>query len=134
MAAVSFQLKRGGLSPAACPRTLSPMETSKQRAGKRFINQEYKNVRGRRQRQLMAQLRERRIKKKVLKKPAAAVRPVPRPGNRHRKYPCCGRRKERCVCDWSGIEARLDSAAWGAFLRRLEQAELKYAGALVVEP
>ena len=110
------------------------METSKQRAGKRFINQEYKNVRGRRQRQLMAQLRERRIKKKVLKKPAAAVRPVPRPGNRHRKYPCCGRRKERCVCDWSGIEARLDSAAWGAFLRRLEQAELKYAGALVVEP
>ena len=77
----------------------------------------------------MRETRRTKTVKRVLKKPAAVtVRPVPRrPGNRHRRYPCCGRRKERCGCDWSAIEARLDSAAWRAFRRRLEQAELKYA-------
>ena len=74
-----------------------------------------------------------RAKKRVLKKPIAR-RPVPVPGNRHRRYPCCGRRKERCACDWSGIEARLDSVAWGLFLCRLEQAELKYASVLEGKP
>ena len=105
------------------------METSKHRAGGRFINQDPKNVVGRQKRHLMGKMRELRrakTKKRVLKKPVA-VRPVPRPGNRHRRYPCCGRRKERCACDWSEVEARLDSAAWGAFRCRLEQAELKYA-------
>ena len=104
------------------------------RAGKKFLNQERKNVIGRQKRRMMAKLWEHRRAKKVLKrvlKKPAAVRPVPRPGNRHRRYPCCGRRKERCACDWSGVEARLDSAAWGVFLRRLEQVELKYASALV---
>ena len=102
------------------------------RAGERFINQDHASVVGRQKRWLMAQLRESRrtkTKKRMLKKPA--VRPVPRPGNRHRKYPCCGRRKERCVCDWSDLEARLDSAAWGAFLLRLEQAQLKYVSGSV---
>ena len=78
----------------------------------------------------MRELRRSGTEKRVRNK-LVAVRPVPRPGNRHRRYPCCGRRKERCACDWSGVEARLDSAAWGAFLGRLAQAELKYASGLV---
>ena len=121
-----FQQMRRGLSL----RSLA-METAKHRAGERFLNQDDKHVVGRQKRELMAKMRERRrATGTVLKKPVA-VRPVPRPGNRHRRYPCCGRRKERCACDWSGVEARLDPAAWDMFLGRLQRAELKFAGASV---
>ena len=63
----------------------------------------------------------------VRKRPAAAAaRPVPRIEYR-RRGPCCGRRKERCSCDWSDVEEYLNREEWDNFVRRLEQAELKYA-------
>ena len=59
------------------------------------------------------------------KRPAAFV-------DTRRPLPCCGKRRERCRCDWRDVEACLDGAAWMAFQRRLARAELKYAAASVV--
>lgn len=38
-----------------------------------------------------------------------------RPGSRHKLYPCCGLRRQRCRCDWSSIESRLVSTQWASF-------------------
>lgn len=40
---------------------------------------------------------------------------LPRAGSRHKLYPCCGRRRNQCVCDWSHIEARADPQAIAVF-------------------
>ena len=63
----------------------------------------------------------------VRKRPtAAAAWLVPRTEYR-RRGPCCGFRKDRCICDWSDVEAYLNRDEWDNFVRRVEQAELKYA-------
>ena len=93
------------------------------RAGGIYLNKEQQSVSNRRKRQLMAKGRARAT---VLKRPSSGGSTQPA-GNRRRKYPCCGRRRERCSCDWSDVEARLNSAAWEEFLHTLETAELKYA-------
>ena len=124
-------------------------------APSRFLCQDKPSVRGRRKRHAMARLRaERRsvpeqdrrhgvvlrrpAANAVLRRPAAAAeavrkrpaaaaaRPVPRIEYR-RRGPCCGRRKERCSCDWSDVEEYLNREEWDNFARRVEQAELKYA-------
>ena len=132
-AAVSFSLKHRAkrLVPSAS-RPRSAMQSPTSRAGQRFLNQDRESVVGRQSRYRMAKMRARSsVQKKparssVQKKPAGR-RPVPVPGNRHRTYPCCGRRRERCACDWSAIKTRLNSAEWDALLGRLTTAELKYA-------
>ena len=102
---------------------------SDSRAGvKKFLNQDREAVTTRRKRELQSQRRA-AIRAARL---APAVNRRREPGNRHRLYPCCGHRRERCVCDWTLIEARLNPAAWAAFVERVDKAELKYVGALVV--
>ena len=112
------------------------------RAGRRFLNAEYAQWRRRQQRRWMAKLRSSRQQKKpavmkkpsmmkkpsVMKKPSMMKKPCAQPsGNRHRVYPCCGRRKDRCLCDWSVVEARLNSAELADLKNCLRSSELRYA-------
>lgn len=44
--------------------------------------------------------------------------------SRHRLYPCCGRRRAQCVCDFSAIARRLQKGAWQTFQAQVKDARL----------
>ena len=144
-AAISL-LKPGGQTCTCRSRVLYRTSMTKSssscRGQERFLNQDPVSSSNRRKRRMMSTMRAKR--RGVLKRPAEsrpaeskrpawrvgfARRPVPDPGNRHRVYPCCGYRRQRCRCDWTAVEKRLNSTAWKEFVSRVEKAELKYVGA-----
>jgi hypothetical protein len=58
-------------------------------------------------------------------RPSRHVRPPDtRSGSRHKVYPCCGKRRAQCVCDWTAIEHRLDPVALSAFVASVGRAGL----------
>lgn len=44
--------------------------------------------------------------------------------SRHRMYPCCGKRRSKCVCDFTSIEKRLRKLEWARFVHQLKSARL----------
>ena len=59
--------------------------------------------------------------KRILKEPAAAS---DRLGSRHRLFPCCGKRRNQCKCDWSDIARRVRKGPWGKFQTTVAQSTL----------
>jgi len=47
-----------------------------------------------------------------------------RAGSRHKLYPCCGRRRSQCNCNWDPVERCLDKRRWKEFVSSIKAAEL----------
>lgn len=47
-----------------------------------------------------------------------------RAGSRHKRYPCCGKRRNQCACDWAVIRQHLNRNELSAFKERLNRATL----------
>ena len=69
----------------------------------------------------------------ALKRPAASacgVSQAPaagtddRTGSRHRFYPCCGKRRNQCSCDWTWYRSRLREGRLREFLKTVASSEL----------
>ena len=55
----------------------------------------------------------------------APSRPVDsREGSRHRQYPCCGRRRCQCKCNWTDIEKAICPEAWDSFTSSVRSGSL----------
>lgn len=47
-----------------------------------------------------------------------------RPGSRHKKYPCCFKRRDQCTCDWQPVEKHIKRNEMDAFLSCVSKAAL----------
>ena len=47
-----------------------------------------------------------------------------RPGNRHKAFPCCGRRREQCTCDYSLVKRCLAKREFSDLVKSLQRAAL----------
>lgn len=54
----------------------------------------------------------RRYQRQYMREGAHRTDERDRAGSRHVYYPCCGKRRAQCKCDWSSIEGRLEQDQW----------------------
>ena len=93
---------------------------------RRFIAHSPADNRGRRQRQLMRLRRKPAAAacSKVLKRRTKRAAVDNRAGSRHRLYPCCGKRKVSCRCDYTQLHDTVNQGALLDFINYLDTADL----------
>jgi hypothetical protein len=47
-----------------------------------------------------------------------------RQGSRHRMYPCCGKRRAQCVCDWTWYRAKVNEANLKKFFQNISESQI----------
>ena len=92
----------------------------------RFLAQSPADNKRRRQRQLMRNRRKRAAAagSEVVKKQRKPAAVDNRPGSRHRLFPCCGKRKALCRCDYTELHDTVDQDALDDFMNYLGNANL----------
>ena len=67
----------------------------------------------------------------VKKKPASAMHRCDHASqvckSWHKRYPCCGKKKRSCKCDWSVVEQHIDLTKWREFVHRIAHSALVFA-------
>ena len=92
----------------------------------RFLAQSPADNKRRRQRQVMRNRRKPAAAagSKVVKKQRKPAAVDNRPGSRHRLFPCCGKRKVFCRCDYTELHDTVDQDALDDFMNYLGNANL----------